>query len=60
MTTTQVLSLLLALSTALNVAGGAAAVARWSGQSVPNAILTGGAAAGAVVTLFLAAVGVYG
>lgn len=59
MTTTDVVILLLALSFALNVALGAGCVAKASGKTVWASILIAGGAAGAILTIFFAALSVY-
>jgi uncharacterized metal-binding protein len=59
MHTAQVLSLLLALSGALNVAFAAGLTARFAGARPAEAILTAAAAAGTVMAIFFAAVSAY-
>ena len=56
---TQILTLLLALSGALNVAFGAGITARHAGASHAQAILTGAGSAGTVMAIFFAAVSAY-
>ncbi|MER6206565.1 hypothetical protein [Streptomyces sp. NPDC001642] len=55
----QILSLLLALSTALNIAITAGLIARRSGASRPQAILTGAGAAATSLGIYFAAVAAY-
>jgi hypothetical protein len=55
----QVLTLLLALSGALNVAFAAGITARLAGASRAQAILTAAGAAGTVMVIFFAAVSAY-
>ena len=55
----QVLTLLLALSGALNVAFTAALTARLAGVGPAQAILTGAGAAGTVMAIFFAALSAY-
>lgn len=55
----QILVLLLALSTALNIAFGAGLVARAGGLSVPASVLTASGAAATALTVFFAAVSAY-
>ena len=55
----QVLTLLLALSGALNVAFAAGLTARLAGAGPAQAILTGAGAAGTVMAIFFAAVSAY-
>ena len=57
--TVQILTLLLALSGALNVAFVAGIAARHAGASPAQAILTAGAAAGTVMATFFTAVSAY-
>ncbi len=59
MHTVQVLTLLLALSGALNVAFTAGIMARLSGAGPAQAILTAAGAAGTVMAIFFAAVSAY-
>ena len=59
MQTVQVLTLLLALSGALNVAFTASLAARLAGVGLAQAVLTGAGAAGTVMAIFLAAVSAY-
>ncbi len=59
MHTIQVLTLLLALSGALNVAFTAGLTARLAGVGLAQAILTGAGAAGTVMAIFFAAVSAY-
>ena len=59
MRTVQVLTLLLALSGALNVAFTAGVTARLSGVRPAQAILTAAGAAGTVMAIFFAAVSAY-
>ena len=59
MHTVQVLTLLLALSTALNVAFTASLTARLAGARPAQAALTGAAAGGTVMALFFAAISAY-
>ncbi|MFF7647033.1 hypothetical protein [Streptomyces canus] len=59
MSPVQILSLLLALSTALNVAIGAGLLARRSGLGIPQAILTGAGAAATGLGIYFAAVAAY-
>jgi hypothetical protein len=59
MHTVQVLTLLLALSGALNVAFTAGLTARLAGAGRAQAILTGAGAAGTVMAIFFAAVSAY-
>jgi hypothetical protein len=56
---TQLLTLLLALSGALNVAFVAGITARHAGASNAQAILTGAGSAGTVMAIFFAAVSAY-
>ncbi|TXS35118.1 hypothetical protein EAO75_45380 [Streptomyces sp. uw30] len=55
----QILSLLLALSTALNIAITAGLLAHRSGAGVPQAILTGAGAAATGLGIYFAAVAAY-
>jgi hypothetical protein len=55
----RVLTLLLALSGALNVALAAGITARHTGAGIAQAILTGAGAAGTVMIIFFAAVAAY-
>jgi hypothetical protein len=55
----RVLTLLLALSGALNVALVAGITARHTGAGAAQSILTGAAAAGTIMTIFFAAVSAY-
>lgn len=55
----QVLTLLLALSGALNMAFAAGITARHSGASTPQAILTAAGAAGTVMAIFFTALSAY-
>jgi hypothetical protein len=59
MNSIQILSLLLALSTALNVAIITTLIARKANVSTPNAILTGAGAAATSLGLYLTAVSAY-
>lgn len=59
MHTTQILTLLLALSGAVNVAFGAGITARSAGASTGQAILTGAGSAGTVMAVFFAGVAAY-
>jgi hypothetical protein len=59
MHTVQVLTLLLALSSALNVAFTAGLTARLADAGPAQAILTGAGAAGTVMAIFFAAVSAY-
>ena len=59
MSAVQTLGLLLAISSALNIAVGAGFVARRSGAAPAQAVLTGGAAAATMLTVFFAAVAAY-
>ncbi len=59
MHTVQVLTLLLALSGALNAAFTAGIIARYAGAAPAQAILTAAAAAGTVMAIFFAAVSAY-
>jgi hypothetical protein len=56
---TQILTLLLALSGALNTAFAAGITARHAGASLAQAILTAAGTAGTVVATFFAAVSAY-
>ncbi|WP_157963706.1 hypothetical protein [Actinocorallia populi] len=55
----EILALLLALSTALNIAITAGLLARAAGANGANAILTGAGAAATFLSLYLAAVAAY-
>ncbi|MGW0771534.1 hypothetical protein [Streptomyces sp. NPDC002676] len=55
----QILSLLLALSTALNVAITASLLARCSGAGIPQAILTGAGAAASALGVYFTAIAAY-
>ncbi|MGW2826419.1 hypothetical protein ACWC24_36360 [Streptomyces sp. NPDC001443] len=55
----QILSLLLALSTALNIAITAGLLAHRAGASTPQAILTGAGAAATSLGIYFAAVAAY-
>ncbi|GAA2650773.1 hypothetical protein GCM10010425_74350 [Streptomyces spororaveus] len=55
----QILSLLLALSTALNIAITASLLARRTGASVPQAMLTGAGAAATSLGIYFTAVAAY-
>jgi hypothetical protein len=55
----QVIALLLAASTALNVALATGMITRHAGASTAQAILTAGGAAGTVMALFFAAISAY-
>ncbi|MFE3122949.1 hypothetical protein ACFXHD_05970 [Streptomyces hydrogenans] len=55
----QILSLLLALSTALNIAITASLLARRSGVSRPQAVLTGAGTAATSLGIYFAAVAAY-
>jgi hypothetical protein len=59
MHTSQVLTLLLALSGALNVGFTAGIIARYAGVATAQAILTAAGAAGTVMAIFFAAVSAY-
>ncbi len=59
MHTAQVLTLLLALSGALNVASAAGLIARLAGAHPAQAILTAAGAAGAIMAIFFAAISAY-
>ncbi|MGP4114436.1 hypothetical protein ACTWP5_26435 [Streptomyces sp. 4N509B] len=59
MSPTQTLSLLLALSLALNVAIAAGLLDRRAGASVPRAILTGAGAAATALGVYFAALTAY-
>jgi hypothetical protein len=59
MDTTRILTLLLALSGAVNVAFAAGITARTAGASPAQAILTGAGSAGTVMAIFFAAVAAY-
>ena len=56
---TQILTLLLALSVALNTAFAAAITARKAGATAPQAILTAAGSAGSLLAIFFAAVSAY-
>ncbi|MFE3205698.1 hypothetical protein [Embleya sp. NPDC059237] len=56
----QILFLLLALSTALNLAVAAGLLTHRSGAGIPQAILTGAGAAATTLGIYLAAVAAYG
>ena len=55
----QVLTLLLALSGALNMAFATGSIARRAGASTPQAILTAAGAAGTVMAIFFATLSAY-
>lgn len=59
MTTTQILSLLLALSIALTIAIGAGILTRRTGTSISHAILTGAGAAATALGVYFTAVAAY-
>jgi hypothetical protein len=59
MRTTQILTLLLALSGALNLAFAAGLTAHLAGASPAQAILTAAGAAGTVMAIFFAALSAY-
>ncbi|GLW26049.1 hypothetical protein DI270_016365 [Microbispora triticiradicis] len=59
MSQVQILSLLLALSSALNIAITAALIARRSSAGTANALLTGAGAAATFLGLYFAAVAAY-
>jgi hypothetical protein len=59
MHTVQILTLLLALSGALNVAFSAGLAARFAGARPAQALLTGAGAAGTVMAIFFAGVSAY-
>lgn len=59
MTVETLLSLLLAVSVALNLATGAYLIARAAGVGVPQAVLTGAGAAATGLALYFAAVAAY-
>jgi hypothetical protein len=59
MHTIQVLTLLLALSGALNVAFSAGLAARLAGAGLAQAVLTGAGAGGTVMAIFFAAISAY-
>lgn len=55
----QVLTLLLALSGALNMGFAAGITARYTGASTPQAVLTAAGSAGTVIAIFFAALSAY-
>jgi hypothetical protein len=55
----QILTLLLALSTALNIGFSAGVIAGVAGANRAQAILVGAGASGSVLTIFFAALSVY-
>ncbi|OEJ22941.1 hypothetical protein AR457_37660 [Streptomyces agglomeratus] len=55
----QILSLLLALSTAGNVGLSAGLIANWAGVGVPHAILTGAGAGATCLGIYFAAIAAY-
>jgi len=55
----QIMSLLLALSIALNIAMTAGIIAHRSGAGIPKAVLTGAGAATTVLGIYFAAVAAY-
>lgn len=55
----QILSLLLALSAALNIAMAAGLLARRSGAGIPSSVLTGAGAAATGLGIYFAAVAAY-
>jgi hypothetical protein len=59
MSQAQALSLLLAISTALNIAIAASLLAHRSGTATPNAILTGAGAAATGLGLYFTALAAY-
>jgi hypothetical protein len=59
MHTTQILTLLLALTAAGNIAFAAAITARAAGATPAQAILTGAGSAGTVMAIFFAAIAAY-
>jgi hypothetical protein len=59
MHTTQILTLMLALSGALNAAFATGITARHAGASIAQATLTSAGAAGTVMAIFFAAVSAY-
>ncbi|MET9519968.1 hypothetical protein [Streptomyces sp. NPDC002994] len=59
MSPVQILSLLLAMSTALNIAITAGLLAHRAGAGVPQALLTGAGAAATGLGIYLAAVAAY-
>jgi hypothetical protein len=59
MHTTQILTLLLALSGAVNIALAAAITARAAGATAPQAILTGAGSAGTVMAIYFTAIAAY-
>ena len=59
MHTVQILTLLVALSGALNVGFATGIIARYAGTTPAQAILTAAAAAGTVMAIFFAAVAAY-
>jgi hypothetical protein len=59
MTAVQILSLLLALSTALNIAFATGVTAYGGGVRAPQAVLAGVATAGTVLTIYFTAVQAY-
>ncbi|MEU5980110.1 hypothetical protein [Streptomyces sp. NPDC047315] len=59
MSPVQILSLLLAMSTALNIAVTAGLLAHRAGAGVPQALLTGAGAAATGLGIYLAAVAAY-
>jgi hypothetical protein len=59
MTSAQVLTLLLAMSVALNLGCASGIIAIHAGASLAQSVLIGGSTVGGAMTLFLAGVGVY-
>ncbi|MGP3954130.1 hypothetical protein [Streptomyces sp. 7N604] len=59
MTMVQVLTLLLAVSVALNLGCASGIIAIYAGSSIAQGVLVGGSTVGGAMTLFLAGVGVY-
>jgi uncharacterized membrane protein YuzA (DUF378 family) len=59
MHTTQILTLLLALSGALNIAFAVGLIARLAGAPLAQAVLTAAGAAGTIMAIFFAAVSAY-
>lgn len=59
MKTVQILTLMLALSGASNIAFLAGIIARFSGAGLPQSVLTGGGAAASTLVIFFAAIAAY-
>jgi len=59
MSPSQILYLLLAVSTALHVATATCLLARRAGAAVPNALLTGASAAATILGLYFGALAAY-